>query len=102
MADVELVIKIPEEDYERCKKRFQMRLDIMGDAIANGIPLPEGHGRIGDFDALIKQMDARIKNPRDNDAMWYAAVVEVAVNEVAQVLVEADIENKEQEGEEKV
>lgn len=39
MSDIELVIKIPEEDFERCKKRFQMRTDIMGDAIANGIPL---------------------------------------------------------------
>ena len=58
--------------------------------ILNGIPLPAGHGRIGDFDALIKQMDARIKTWRDNDAMWYAAVVETAINEVAQVLIEAD------------
>lgn len=39
MADIELVIKIPEEDFERCKKRFQMRTDIMGDAIAKGVPL---------------------------------------------------------------
>ena len=102
MADIELVIKIPEEDYERCKKRFQMRLDIMGDAIANGAPLPADHGRIGDLDALIKQMDARIKNLRDDKAMWEAAVVEAAINELAQVLVEADTENKEQGGEEKV
>lgn len=52
MADIELVIKIPEEDFERCKKRFQMRIDIMGDAIANGTPLPKGHGRLIDSDAL--------------------------------------------------
>ena len=54
MADVELVIKIPEEDFERCKKRFQMRIDIMGNAIANGTPLPKGHGRLIDADALYK------------------------------------------------
>ena len=49
MSDIELVIKIPEEDFERCKKRFQMRINIMGDAIANGTPLPKGHGRIVDI-----------------------------------------------------
>lgn len=48
MADVELVIKIPEEDFESCKKRTQMRINIVWDAIANGIPLPKGHGRCKD------------------------------------------------------
>ena len=55
MADIKLVIKINEEDFERCKKRFRMRLDIMGDAIANGIPLPKGHGRLIDADALNRK-----------------------------------------------
>lgn len=62
----------------------------VADILRNGTPLPKGHGRIGDFDALIKQMDALTKTWRDNDAMWYAAVVETAINEVAQVLIEAD------------
>lgn len=52
MANIELVIKISEEDFERCKKRFQMRVNIMGDAIANGIPLPKGHGRLIDADSM--------------------------------------------------
>ena len=52
MAEIELVIKIPEEDFERCKKKFQMRIGIMGDAIANGAPLPKGHGRLIDADEL--------------------------------------------------
>ena len=54
MAGIELVIKIPEEDYERCKKRFLMRLNIMGDAIANGTPLPKGHGRLVDESKITK------------------------------------------------
>ena len=49
---MKLVIDIPEEDFERCKKRYLRRINIMGDAIANGIPLPEGHGRLGDLDEL--------------------------------------------------
>ena len=39
MANIELVITIPEEDFERCKKKFQMRINVIGDAIANGTPL---------------------------------------------------------------
>lgn len=52
MADIELVIKIPEEDFERCKKKFQMRLGIMALAIAKGTPLPKGHGRLIDLNDL--------------------------------------------------
>lgn len=46
MANVELVIRIPEEDYERCKKKYQMRIYVMGDTIANGTVLPKGHERL--------------------------------------------------------
>ncbi len=48
-----IVIDIPEEDFERCKKKFQMRIDIMGNAIAKGIPLPKGHGRLIDADYKV-------------------------------------------------
>ncbi len=60
MADIELVIKIPEEDFERCKKKFQMRIDIMGDAIAKGMPLPKGHGKLIDADKEIKQFCGKV------------------------------------------
>lgn len=52
MADIELVIKIPEEDYERCKKKFQMRLNIIAHAIAKGTSLPKGHGDLIDLNDL--------------------------------------------------
>ena len=59
MADIELVIKIPEELYYL----VQNKLDFNGDldnqkiktimlAIDNGIPLPKGHGRLIDVDTL--------------------------------------------------
>ena len=63
MADIELVIKIPEEirksifDGVYCgiadKRVF--------DAIKNGTPLPKGHGRMGDLDALEKEIVNGIK-----------------------------------------
>jgi len=58
MADIKLVIKIDEEYLENIKERVKDG-DIDYEpwvAIANGIPLPKGHGRLGDLDALEKEM----------------------------------------------
>ena len=49
---MQIVIDISEEDFERCKKRFQMRINIMGNAIANGTPLPKGHGELVDRNVI--------------------------------------------------
>lgn len=63
MADIELVVKIPKEDYERLKvyekAPFHSLTSRVYEAIANGTPLPKGHGRIGDLDKLIKAMKER-------------------------------------------
>lgn len=50
---MEIVIKIPKEDYERMKEKSMFgRVDVWKNAIKNGTPLPEHHGRLGDLDAL--------------------------------------------------
>jgi hypothetical protein len=46
MANIELVIRIPEEDYKRGT--------VMASAIRNGIPLPKGHGRLIDESKITK------------------------------------------------
>ena len=53
MADIELVIKIPEELY-RNKKGYLTNMDahMICDAVAKGTPLPKGHGRLIDADKL--------------------------------------------------
>lgn len=52
MADVELVIKIPEELYKAYKGRPPMLgdagMDMIAQAIAKGTPLPKGHGDLID------------------------------------------------------
>ena len=57
MADIELVIKMPEEEY---KNICLMSKDGIGmalyDWIANGTPLPKGHGRLIDADKLNRTM----------------------------------------------
>lgn len=57
MSYIELVIKISEEDHERLKEYekapFNSLTSRVYEAIANGTPLPKGHGRLIDKNALI-------------------------------------------------
>ena len=46
MEDIELVIKIPQDAYELMRKRND--LTVAERIIANGKPLPKGHGRLFD------------------------------------------------------
>ncbi len=67
MADIELVIKIPEELYIAYKDRPPMLgdagMDMIAQSIANGTPLPKGHGRLIDADELNKCIVDRITMP---------------------------------------
>lgn len=62
---MQIVIKISKEDYERLKEYekapFYSLTSRVYEAIANGIPLPKGHGRLGDLDALEKEIINGIK-----------------------------------------
>lgn len=59
MADIELVIKIPEEDYlvysELSEKEKVNELTYYEKMIANGTPLPKGYGRLIDANLLKNQ-----------------------------------------------
>lgn len=63
MADIELVIKIDEEQYDFIKqsmtmadiKNYPALLYDICDCIKNGISLPKGHGKLKDVDALLRQ-----------------------------------------------
>lgn len=67
MAIIDLVIKISEEDYKNLQKKWisnmfnNMDLNHYEKLIVHGIPLPKGHGRIGDLDALEEEMTNGIK-----------------------------------------
>ena len=59
MADVELVIKIPEEMYEIIQdstKYIDEVARVCEDAVSVGTPLPKGHGRLIDADELISNI----------------------------------------------
>lgn len=55
MEDIELVIKMPEEIYRNYKKVWRKRRGSVPEScIAFGTPLPKGHGRLIDADALMR------------------------------------------------
>lgn len=57
MADIELVIKIPEDAYKATCNGCMLPPDVENvvHGIKNGTLLPKGHGRLIDADKCIKQ-----------------------------------------------
>ena len=87
MAYIELVIKIPEEEYNYVKTQVLFgNMDSLKMRIANGTPLPKGHGRLIDADAL--KMDKRVCGDRylSNPYLFVAN----AIIEQATTIIEAD------------
>lgn len=60
---VELVIRIPEELYEKILNLPNFVSETATQAIRNGIPLSKGHGRILD--------EKDILDTENNDGGWY-------------------------------
>lgn len=89
MADIELVIKVPEEDYltfsKLSEKEKVNKLTYYEKKIAYGKPLPKGHGRIGDLTKLYNEIDARNKG---KDKGKYTGIL--ALVTFADTIIEAD------------
>lgn len=49
---MKLVIDIPEEIYLNVKKDYLYDTEVIVNAFKNGTPLPKGHGRLIDTDAI--------------------------------------------------
>lgn len=84
---MQIVIEIPEELYKTYKGRPPMLgdagMDMIAQAIANGIPLPKGHGRLIDADKLTESILCKTFGLRSVDI------------ENAPTIVEADKESEE-------
>ena len=88
MADIELVINISEEMYKHVSTSDAYVLDdvdfiLLENAIANGTPLPKGHGELIDRNALIHEYEV------SNIIHHYGTQI-VKVAENARVVVKAD------------
>ena len=69
-----LIIDIPEDYYEIVKHDVQVGNDYLPfKLIAKGTPLPKGHGRLIDADALISEIKDLKKSPwyKDNTNFSY-------------------------------
>lgn len=93
MADIELVIKIPKEVYDRFGYEYREENliskhtnDIILDAICNGTPLPKGHGRILDEKDII--------DTENNDGGWYDLVDMPEYIAGVKAIIEADKEGE--------
>lgn len=90
MADIELVIKMPEEIYKASQiidVKYEDVIQIPLEVIKNGISLPKGHGRLIDADTIYLI---------DEDFLYQSdyVVAEGAVDN-ATTIIEADEESEE-------
>ena len=87
---MKLMINIDESTYNHFINNEYSRLDVIAihTAVANGTPLPKGHGRMGDLDAL-----------RDEVGSWGMNDYEPSdfIDEIdrADTIIEADTESEE-------
>ena len=97
MADIELIIKIDEKMYKDIQSRdWKNGAKWFSEewiAIHNGTPLPKGHGRLIDADALEKRMLDREVELNDDKALWESSAVSVALDMFAPTIIEAYKEN---------
>lgn len=86
---MQIVININDSTYEAIKNEYCILppqkglLKILWDAIRNGTPLPKGHGRLIDADALLKDV-------RDNSESYFADDFAHEWVDVAPTIIEAD------------
>ncbi len=97
---MQIVIDIPKVFYEALRKTDMIvsgqrsgktLMSVIYSAVANGTPLPKGHGRLIDADKL---------EPRDiSPEAWYSPMwgFELFDIEDAPTIIEADKESEEQE-----
>ncbi len=92
---MEIVIKIYDEDYERIQDIpdvFDSLTSRAYSAIRNSTLLPKGHGRIMDVDKVIKKMEEREEQLKDDRSIWETAGVETALDMFGETIIEADKE----------
>lgn len=94
MTDIELVIKIPEEKLSLIKnKRYCGLYDSdLYKAIANGISLPKGHGRLIDADKTISKICGSSCGCHLEECGYDEPCFSVTRIESASTIIEADLE----------
>lgn len=94
---MQIVIDIPERMYLSAKEDALCGAILLVDAIKNGTPLPKKHGRLGDLDALEKEMINGIKAGNYEEGYEIFAHINdmddcLECVKYAQAIIEADTE----------
>ena len=93
MADIEIVIKIPEGTYNLIMHNVQAQSAFENAfyAIRRGTPLPKGHGALKDADEVMKVMESNF----DMQDLYLPIHFKQFALDEAQTIVEADKEVEE-------
>lgn len=91
---MKIVIDISKDIYEHAKEKSEDSNDEWDTmrAVAIGTPLPKGHGRIMDVDKVIKKMEEREEQLKDDRSIWETAGVETALDMFGETIIEAESE----------
>lgn len=95
MADIELVIKIPQELYDRATNGELTEIDSMFvcGSVVNGTPLPKGHGRLIDADKFHEVVENIPIKDTDKWFNWMQKTCNRLAD--APTIIEADKESEE-------
>lgn len=98
MADIELAIKISEEEYEMIVNSEDCGLHTLTRAIAHGTILPKGHGRLIDADSLRQDLFCHRYSDtyceeHNIDCSISMGMVGILIGD-AQTIIEAESEDK--------
>lgn len=90
MANIELVIKIPEEEYKEIINSEDCGLHVLTRAIANGIPLPKGHDKLIDVKDLLEQIC--LEDTKENRKLNLGEIITLEDIDRIEPVIEADCE----------
>lgn len=99
---MQVVIEMLDDYYEILKYEGQQsNAHVFAKLVANGIPLPKGHGRLKDEDEIIKAIEDRVEFLRKNDAVFMRLRKDIdilgcipKIRREVSTIIEADKESK--------
>lgn len=90
MANIELVIKIPEEEYKEIINSEDCGLHVLTRAIANGTPLPKGHDKLIDVKDLLEEIC--LEDTKENRKLNLGEIITLEDIDRIEPVIEADEE----------
>ena len=99
---MQIVIDISEERFRNIQRIAEVQREsnhfkTAEQIVADGTPLPKGHGRLIDADALNIRMEQRMDEIGDDESIWESSNVVTALNMFAPTIIEADAESEDKE-----